>query len=180
MSAQFQENGQAIEWLHAPRDPQHPPGPALCDWLTYSGLLTVRLKQACGRGFSLQLLDQRDGTGLMLARASLRRVILWRGDLPCVYAESYLPHEALDAMPGLRSLGRDPLGETLQSQAGVTRGAFSFALLRDPDFPPPLAATTHEAVWARRSSFRVGEAELVVAEAFLPGILDCGPARGGE
>lgn len=180
MSAQFQENRQAIEWRVAPRDPDNPPGPVLRRWLTFTGLLTVQLRRACGDGFHLQLLEQIDGPGLMVPGRSLRKVILWCGAVPCVYAESHLPPEALDAVPGLRSLGKDPLGETLQSQPGVSRGDFVFTCLRDPDLPVPLDSLAEPALWARRSTFEVGGSRLVVAEAFLPGILDCDPAPVGD
>lgn len=180
MSAQFQDQEQAIEWLDAPRDPDHPPAPILRRWLTYTGLLTRQLRQACEDSFRLQVLEQGDGAGVMVRERSLRRVILWCAEVPCVYAESHLPHETLERIPSLRRLGNDPLGEMLQSQPGVSRSGFGYACLREAELPAPLESMVQPPLWARRSSFTVGGSGLVVAEAFLPGIIGCEPAPAGD
>lgn len=147
------------------------------DWLTYEGLLTVRLKQACGKGFRLQVLGDKAGPGLMVNEEWIRRVVLWCGDAPCVYAESFLPHEALAVLPSLRNLGNDPLGETLQSHPDVSRGPFDYALLRSPRLPISISGEIGGPIWARRSRFSVGGSSLTVAEAFLPGMLEFRPLQ---
>ena len=170
MSAQLQENRPALNWLESPTDPRRPPGASLQPWLTYAGLLTVRMKKLCAHGFRLELLDDDAGPGLMLDEPWLRRVVLWCGDVPCVYAESHLPRPTLESIPGLKNLGSDPLGETLQATVGVSRGPFEYALLLDPALPKTVQSASAATLWARRSAFTVGNASLVVAEAFLPGI----------
>lgn len=171
MSAQFQQNEQPLNWLDAPRDRAHPPEAALSAWLTYSGLLTMRMKKICASGFRLERLRDDTGPGLMVDEPWLRRVVLWCGGAPCVYAESHLPRQALESLPGLRALGNDPLGETLQAEGGVSRSDFEYALLYEPTLPGSLRAEGAGPIWARRSFFDVGGSPLIVAEAFLPGIL---------
>lgn len=170
MSAEIKQPQPVPEWRESPQDPVNPPGSVLRDWLTDEGLLTVRLKSACRGTFRVQLLDQVNGPGLMINEVWIRRVILWCGDIPCVYAESHLPHEALSELPTLRSLGNDPLGETLQNHPNVSRGEFDYALMQSPHLPDPLEATARGPLWARRSKFSVGFSSLTVAEVFLPGI----------
>lgn len=170
MSAQVKDPLQPLEWLVSPRDDECPPSPALLEWLTFEGLLTVRLKQACPRGFRLELLPAGSGAGVLVTEARIRQVILWCGENPCVYAESHLPREALALVPSLRRLGGDPLGEALQSHPDVTRGDFEFVLLHAPRLPAPLEDHAAGPRWARRSKFRVGGSSLEVAEIFLPGI----------
>lgn len=174
MSAQMKPSVPAIHWQAAPRYEGRPPAPELLHWLTYEGLLTVRLKLACPDGFRLQLLEKQSGAGLLVADEPVRRIILWCGDLPCVYAESHLPSKTLALLPRLRSLGSDPLGEALQSQPGVGRGPFEYAALESLALPVPLGTETEEPLWARRSNFLVGDSSLTVAEVFLPGILALG------
>lgn len=171
MSAEIKQPQQGLEWLETPTDPVYRPDAVLRDWLTYEGLLTARLKSACQGTFRLQLLDQGSGPGLMVDEVWLRRVILWCDNVPCVYAESHLPHEALSELPSLRSLGNDPLGETLQDHPDVSRGEFDYALIQSPRLPAPLEAISESPLWARRSIFSVGFSRLTVAEAFLPGIV---------
>lgn len=108
--------------------------------------------------------------GLMIHDHAVRRVVLWCNETPCVYAESCVSGDVLQRMPGLKRLGTDPLGETLQSYPGVSRGAFEYALLETATFPPPLEELGNAPMWARRSAFDVGGAELTVAEVFLPAI----------
>lgn len=172
MSAQIQDQRGAIAWRESPLDLHHSPAPSLHRWLTFKGLLTVRMKKACAQGFRLQLLEHGTGPGVMVDEEQIRRVILWCGEQACVYAESYLPREALIALPSLRRLGTDPLGEALQSHPDVSRDSFEYALLMSPRLPPPIQDTGGKSLWARRSRFRVGQSSLMVAEAFLPGIED--------
>jgi len=170
MSADVQDQFTPLEWLEHPYDREFPPRPALREWLTYEGLLTVRLKQACPDGFHLELLQAGAGPGLLVAEAYIRQVILWCGEHPCIYAESHLPPEALALLPSLRRLGGDALGETLQAHPDVTRGDFEYALLRAPRLPAVLQDHVEGRLWARRSKFKVRESNLAVAEVFLPAI----------
>lgn len=170
MSAEIKQPQPEPEWLSSPFHPVHVPGRQLDGWLTYGGLLTVRLKSACRNSFRLQLLDDGNGPGLMINELLIRRVVLWCGSVPCVFAESHLPLETLDELPRLRGLGNDPLGEALQNHPNVSRSEFEYALIEVPCLPSPLESVTDGPLWARRSKFKTGRSSLMVAEVFLPGI----------
>lgn len=171
MSAEIEQQVEVTEWLDAPLDAVNPPHPELKAWLTFDGLLSVKLKLACGERFRLQVLDSATGPGLMTAERRIRRVILSCGDIACIYAESHIPLKALALVPKLRSLGNEPLGETLQSQTEARRGPFSYALLNSPNLPIQLGGIVDGPLWARRSSFYLAGSSLTVSEIFLPGIL---------
>lgn len=170
MSAEIQQSEQMLDWRASLSSLGQAPGAELAAWLECTGLLTMRLKRACAGGFRLQLLNGVSEPGLMIDDSAVRRVVLWCNDEPCVYAESCLSGDVLQRIPGLRRLGTDPLGETLQSYPGVSRGAFEFAVLEAPALPAPLSGLGGAPLWARRSAFDVGGAALTVAEVFLPAI----------
>lgn len=138
------------------------PDPLTASWLAEERLLTRRLKSRCGYTFRMQVLRNAagsDATGLH------REVLLCCGAAPCIYAVTDVPAATLAKHGWLAQLGDDPLGETLQSRADVSRGEFSYALLQPQSLPAEAGATT--AAWARRSEFRIGTAVLTVTEVFL-------------
>ncbi|MDX1555965.1 MAG: chorismate lyase, partial [Xanthomonadales bacterium] len=147
--------------------------PVLRRWLTYEGLLTVRMKSACGSGFRLQLLERAPGA--LVDQNPSRRVILRCQEHACVYAESYLPREVLAVLPGLKNLGGDPLGEALQDRPDVARSAFEYALIRSPVLPAEIGLPNSPPLWARRSRFVVEGVSLLVAEVFLPAMEEMTP-----
>lgn len=170
MSAEINPSRTRPEWLGHPEHPVYPPGPDLLGWLTCRGVLTIRMKERSQNPFRLQLLEPLKGPGQMLDTESIRRVILWIGETPCIYAESYLPGPALLALPGLRELGSDPLGEMLNSHPEVSREKLEYALLQSPQLPAPIEAESGKPLWARRARYKVRDSGLIVAEMFLPGI----------
>jgi len=155
------------------------------NWLIDKGSLTRRL-QLRAKDFKvkpLKVVDakpQVDEASLLgFAQnqlALLREVQLMEGALPVVFAHSILPHRSLyGAWFGLRRLGNRPLGATLFSNPKVKRTPLMFKkLLRH--HPLYRRATAHldslpNALWARRSVFMLGNAQILVTEVFLPEIL---------
>ena len=102
-----------------------------------------------------------------------RRIILWCGNQPCIYAETCIPKSTTAAHPWLAQLGDEPLGEQLLQKTDVSRSDFVFALFPTEQLPAALDELKSEALWARRSDFSIGTDALTVTEVFLPGILDC-------
>ncbi len=163
----------AIDWFSEPGDAATHPGPELYGWLTDTGLLTARLRRQCEDNFRLTVIEDHVGAQPDSNTDKLRRIVLWCGDQPCIYAETLLPLTTTAEHPWLKELGDEPLGETLQTRSDVTRGSFEFALLTAPQLPADLPAQTDGALWARRSEFFVGNTSLLVTEVFLPGFAEC-------
>jgi chorismate--pyruvate lyase len=149
------------------------------DWLLDTGSLTERL-QANSREFHVEVLGQ---TEIPLEAAEkralprhaqrqwqIREVILYGDGKPWVFARSVLPDKMCQST--WANLGNQPLGQRIFNDPNFVRSGFEIGKLeRHPLSHKPftgLESTLQR--WARRSIFRVGDDELLVAEAFLP---DC-------
>lgn len=167
----------AADWQPASTQPLPP---SLAAWILEPASLTARLKQHCQQ-FRVQVLNQQQ---LALpaflqpllpdtATAQLREVILWCNDMPCVYAQSWLPQQTVTVLRPLADLGERPLGDYIFQQPGLHRGIIETTQL-DIALPQlSVAARCH----ARRSVFTLDGLPLLVAEAFLPAmtLLDDAP-----
>lgn len=163
----------AIRWFSAQEDMGSPTDPVLREWLTDEGLLTGRLRRQCGVDFRLEVIEDSSRQSPGSRHDETRRIVLWCGDQPCIYAETLLPEKTTAKLPWLRELGKQPLGETLQRRQAARRGEFEYALLAPTQLPVGLPVQIDIDLWARRSEFYVGDTSLLVTEIFLPGILEC-------
>lgn len=172
-------------WLSGPELLRGLPA-GLAAWLTDSGLLTDRIRAACGAAPGVRVVEERLGfltaeqQALLEAPAAscfVRQAELVGGGRPWVFAESLIPDHTLELHPWLAELGDSSLGATLAGIAGISRGPFEFAPL-----PPahPLAASAlarridaSDVVWARRSWFALHGRRLLLQEVFLPGARQC-------
>jgi len=145
-------------------------------WLLEPASLTARLK-AHSRNFRLQLLSEEktllpEFLQPCLAVKNLscvrREVLMWCNNQPAVYAQSWLPEQSVQQLQQLAALGEQPLGELLFQFPDVTRSPIEIALLAVTNAVEPIAAGDY---WARRSVFTVAVQPLLVAEVFLPGVL---------
>jgi len=171
----------AVGWLPAEQLGQWPVDARLRPWLIAKGLLTVRLRAACGGRFELRLCDQRSGPLSVEHRHYLpsgddtglfREVQMCCGGRVWVFAQTVMPDSTLDAHPWLAELGDAALGETLADLSDVRRSSYEYAWLPAGG---PLAARAlqdvaprPEGLWARRSRFWVRAAPLMIQELFLP------------
>lgn len=145
-------------------------------WLLEPASLTARLK-AHSTDFRLQLLSEvkmRLPAFLQPCLAAetrhcvRREVLMWCNHQPAVYAQSWLPEHSMQQLQPLAALGEQPLGELLFQFPDVVRSPIEVAQV------PVTAATASIAAgdyWARRSVFTVAGQPLLVAEVFLPGVL---------
>lgn len=149
---------------------------ALRPWLLEPASLTARLK-AHSRNFRLQLLSEEktllpEFLQRCLAVKTLycvrREVLMWCNNQPTVYAQSWLPEQSVQQLQQLAALGEQPLGELLFQFPDVTRSPIEIALLPVTNAVESIAAGDY---WARRSVFTVTGQPLLVAEVFLPGVL---------
>ncbi len=171
----------AEAWVPAERLGQLKVEPRLCSWLIGKGLISQRMKEACGDAFTSRLVDQWSGllsrelkTALRVADAAalFRDVELCCADQTWVFVQSVIPDQTLCVHPWLAELEDCPLSEFLSTLSGVERSSYEYAwlpandalsarALRHADVAPP-------GLWARRSRILLRGAPLLAQEAFLP------------
>jgi chorismate lyase len=149
--------------------------PRLAPWVMEAASLTARLKRHCQQ-FRVQVLQEQRAVlppflqPLLPAtqQAQVREVILWCNEQPCVYAQSWLPLDTLNILRPLADLGERPLGDYIFQHQDLSRGAIEVAELQLR--LPQLALTS--SCLARRSVFQLQQLPLLVAEVFLPAIVN--------
>src|SRR6202011_3679603 len=168
---------ESIQWLPAERLGQLTVDAHVRPWLIGKGLLTLRMKAACGERFALRLVDQ--WTGLLTAahKSALRvpdnaglfrDVEMCCGEQVWVFAQSVIPDSTLCAHPWIAELGDTALGETLGDLSGLERSSYEYAWL--PVEEPVTARALRDAeikpagLWARRSRVSLRSAPLLMQE----------------
>ena len=153
------------------------------DWLLDRSSLTLRLQQACGGGFRVELLSQRlERPMLSEARALkrppqelalVRQVRLRCDDEAWVFARTVIPLPSLRR--GLRQLallGNRPLGAVLFADPTMHRSAVEVARVGQGKrlFARATRGTERAVseIWGRRSVFTLRQQPLLVSEFFLP------------
>jgi chorismate--pyruvate lyase len=146
------------------------------DWLLNTTSLTARLKALPGE-FSLQLRLERAislppilAQRWQCANGVVREVVLKTADVPCVYAQSFMPLSTIKALAPLASLGAKPLGEFIFQQANLARGTIEVAKFAQGLMLPTLGE--QKALFGRRSFFSLENHQLLVQELFLPGLFE--------
>lgn len=160
-------------WLPPQRHWQLAPPAPVRDWLREPGSLTARLVREAEGAFRVELLAQYWGRpspeearrlGLPAGRVALiREVALFGCGQPWVRARSVLPVTSLGgAGRRLRKLGNRSLGHLLFRDPTLRRGPIEIARLDQPE----------GRVFARRSHLVFHGRPLLVAECFLPALLE--------
>lgn len=172
---------ESIQWQPQERLGQLSMDAQLRPWLIGKGLLTVRLREACGERFGLRLVEQ--WTGLLSAshKAALRsednaglfRDIEMRcGHTVWVFGETIVPDSTLCLHPWLAELGDAALGETLADLSGVERSPYEYAWLPTEEAVVGRALCDAQikpaGLWARRARIALRGAPLLTQELFLP------------
>lgn len=147
------------------------PGVQLLSWLLDPGSLTQRLKQMSQGQFNVKVVEegwqQHCAPSLLQcfpphvvqSRMWSRKVVLRCGETPWVAAHSLIPISSMEGpLKRLRRLNERPLGEFL---------------FRDPHLlRAQLEIVRSGPVWGRRSLFISQHKPLLVAEFFLPALLE--------
>jgi chorismate--pyruvate lyase len=171
----------STQWLPAERLGQLDVDPRMRPWLIGKGLISLRVKDACGERYTARLVEQWTGvlsselkTCLKIgdSAALFRDVELCCADQVWVFVQSVIPDDTLSAHPWLAELGDCSLGEVLVTLSGVERSSYEYAWLRADD---PLSAralrgaeVAPPGLWARRSRIVLRGAPLLAQVAFLP------------
>jgi chorismate lyase len=158
----------------------------LLPWLAEPGLLTARVRAACGEAMSLRMLrlecaslalPLRDRLGVEDTDCLLREVEISCGANRWIFAQSVFPVTTVGRYPWLGELGDNGLGESLARVDDVRRDPLEYAELA-PTHTLARAAFggsgSSSAVWARRAVYRLGGWPILVQEVFLPGLGRCG------
>ena len=172
---------ESIQWQPQERLGQLSMDAQLRPWLVGNGLLTLRLREACGDRFALRLVDQWSGLLSASHKAALRvednaglvrDVEMCCGHSVWVFGQTIVPDSSLCLHPWLAELGDSALGETLADLSGVERNPYEYAWL--PTEEAVVARALSEAqikpagLWARRARIALRGAPLLTQELFLP------------
>jgi chorismate--pyruvate lyase len=159
---------------------------SLLPWLAEPGLLTARVRAACGEAMSLRMLrlertslalQLRDTLGVEDADCLMREVEIGCGANRWIFAQSVFPVSTVGRYPWLGDLGDNGLGEALARVEDVRREPLEYAELAPAHELARAAFGSDEssrAVWARRAIYRLGGWPILVQEVFLPGLGNCG------
>jgi chorismate-pyruvate lyase len=96
------------------------------------------------------------------------------GSTPWLFAHTRVPTMTLAQNPWLGAIGGITLGEALATRNDIERAPFRYALLTDETWLVARALEharlAPQALWVRRSDFRVATAPFALYEVFLPAI----------
>lgn len=151
-------------------------------WLFDPASLTARLKQKCTAGFRVEVLsqaiqkprlDEFRVLGMETGSYALvRQVRLCCGSACWVYARTVIPFSTLKGKQRIyANLGARPLGAMLFADRTMQRDQVMVTSLPGSQLPDGLGLEDQDAVWGRRSVFRVGGKPLLVSEYFMPALL---------
>jgi chorismate-pyruvate lyase len=141
--------------------------PLLRSWLLTPGLLTQRFRDTCGALYLMRRLPER------LSDNDLwREVELCCGEVIWVFARTRFPAATLAAEPWLRDIGDTPLGEAVASHGEFSRSDFDYAELGAHHevvaTAVQRAGVPPQALWVRRSEFKLPGGSFELQEVFLP------------
>lgn len=157
---------------------------ALEPWLAEPGLLTARVRAACGAATRLRMLRLDPAPldphiarrlGVDDAACLLREIEFTCGARRWIFAQTVLPQSSVQRHPWLRELGDKALGESLNAAKDVRREPLEYFELHG-NHPLAQAAGADEStssLWARRAVYRLGEWPILVQEVFLPALGRC-------
>jgi chorismate--pyruvate lyase len=153
-------------------------------WLAEPGLLTARVRAACGAATRLRMLRLEPAPldphvarrlGVEDATCLLREIEFTCGTRRWIFAQTVLPQSSVQRHPWLRELGDRALGESLSAVEDVRREPLEYREL--PGSHPLAQAAGADAaggsLWARRAVYRLGNWPILVQEVFLPALGRC-------
>lgn len=136
-------------------------------WLLTPGLLTQRIREAAGAGFSMRVLHEA-----AVGSEHIREIEMSVAGIPWLFAQTRIPRSTLESQDWLSRIGKQTLGEALATRSDISRAPFRYALLT-PDAGVvtralQTASLSPQPLWVRHSAFAVGGAPFDLYEVFLP------------
>jgi chorismate--pyruvate lyase len=173
----------AAAWLPFAQCRERMPA-ALVPWLAEPGLLTARVRAACGTEARLRMLrlepaplDPHIARRLAVADATclLREIEFTCGARRWIFAQTVLPQSSVQRHPWLRELGDRALGESLSAVEDVRREPLEYLELHagHPLAQAAGADSSAGPLWARRAVYSLGGQPILVQEVFLPALGRC-------
>jgi chorismate--pyruvate lyase len=164
----------AVMWLPGSALNCYTGDAALRSWLLTPGLLTQRIRDACGARFGMHLLCEG-----LFGTEHVREIDMGPADTPWLFAHTRVPAATLQAEPWLGRIGTRTLGEVLAEHRELQRTAFRYALL-DAHATVVARALAHaqlapQALWVRHSAFDLAGRSFDLYEVFLPSIATAEP-----
>ncbi len=175
------------EWFKVNRQLQYTIPRELQCWILDSGSLTERLKSAAKGQLQVRVIDmcherpmwsERQALNIADQQVALVRHVLLSGcGQPWVFARTVIPLASLGrSLKHLKRLGNRPLGAVLFSDKNLFRSELEVtACSSRANFFNKINVCSQnfsetEAIWGRRSLFKLKGQPLLVSEFFLPGI----------
>jgi chorismate--pyruvate lyase len=160
-------------------------------WLAEPGLLTARVRKACGGATRFTLLRLEPAPlqpalarrmGVTDAGCLLREIEFACGGSRWIFAQSVFPDSTVRQHAWLAELGNAALGESLLGRADVSREPLEYRELAAADELTIAAGDSSGRalpLWGRRAVYHLSDAPILVQEVFLPALLQCGPSSSG-
>ena len=151
-------------------------------WLAEPGLLTARVRRACGERMQFTLLRLESApleAGLATRMAVHDAACLVREiEFACdgtrwIFAQSVFPDSTVREHAWLADLGATALGERLLARHDVSREPLEYCELDAGDALAAAAGVTggEPPPWARRAVYQLSGSPILVQEVFLPAIV---------
>jgi chorismate--pyruvate lyase len=152
-------------------------------WLAEPGLLTARVRRACGDATVFRLLrleraplapELAGRMGVTDGHCLVREIEFACGRARWIFAQSVFPDSTLRSHPWLAELGNAALGESLLGRHDVSREPLEYRELSPADALAAAAGDLGRPAWARRAVYQLSGAPILVQEVFLPALADDG------
>lgn len=160
------------------------PPAALYPWLFEYDSLTQELRNRYGADFKVDVLFQQwrpafneECRQLGVAQhryQMIREVLLIGNEQPLILARTVMPSATIaTAHRKLSGLGSRPLGEVLFAYPDLQRRQRQISHLSPDNWNPDLQKrfSLDTAIWGRRTIYAIHQQPLMVAEFFLPGLI---------
>ena len=153
---------------------KHTISSTLRSWLTETSLLTSKLRKNVV-DYRFKVLQEYfdEGKNNSSNKIFVREVAMSSNNRPYIFGQTKAPEKTLSEHPWINTLGEKTLGEALKNVGKVVRSDFSYNCFNVSNIELEsigIKGIKQPLIWARRSTFNLGDENLSTVELFLPGI----------